>query len=83
MHLLHSAQMILDQVDPENTESNFRASVGLQVEVANIDLLPGHIVIDVKPYDVFGTALDVGHGKKVWANGGCWLKTGPKAHETQ
>lgn len=68
-------KQILDLVDLEVDEPNFRASLGLGVERPNDVLLPSKSVVDKRLDDVIRTALDFGRHKRVWASGRCQLRT--------
>lgn len=65
MLLQKGAKRTLDLADLKDGELDFLASVGLQVEKADGDLLPWNIVVYSSLNDVFGTALNVGHNRGV------------------
>lgn len=53
-------------VDLNYVDTNFLPSVGLRVERAIGNLRPGKLVVDKALDDIFGTALDVCHYRKMW-----------------
>lgn len=72
----NGAEGSLDFHDLEDEEPSFLSTGGLQVERANSDLLVCNIIVHRNLEDVFETALDVGHNRRVRASGGCRLRTG-------
>lgn len=62
----YGAMRILHLVDLYEGEPHFLASGSLRVEKAICDPLPcAVVVVDCDYEDVLGTALDVGHDRKV------------------
>lgn len=69
--------------DLYNDEPDYPASVNLQVQGANGDLLLCNIAVYRSLDDVFKPPLNVGHNRRVWAREGYRLTARRKAHGTQ
>lgn len=83
LFLQSSAKLTPVFIDLKNGEASFLASVGLRIKSTNGDLAPCNIVVCRILGNVFGTAPDDNHDKRVWADGDCPLNTGRDAHGTR
>lgn len=61
---------------------NFHRSVRVKVKKEKCGFLPCDIFVDKNLDNVFETALDAGHDKRVWFNGECCSRSGRDAQGT-